>query len=56
MNLAIRGIEGNIGHQSLDTFRSDLHKDLRADYILADSPFNMSDWEGDKLQEDGRWI
>ena len=56
MNLAIQGIEGNIGHQSRDTFRSDLHKDLRADYILANSPFNMSGWGGDKLQEDGRWI
>ncbi|MFM7409153.1 MAG: type I restriction-modification system subunit M [Cuspidothrix sp.] len=56
MNLAIRGIEGNIGLQNADTFRSDLHKDLRADYILANPPFNMSDWGGEALQEDGRWI
>lgn len=53
MNLAIRGIEGNIGLQNADTFRSDLHKDLRADYILANPPFNMSDWGGEALQEDG---
>lgn len=56
MNLAIRGIEGNIGLQNADTFRSDLHKDLRADYILANPPFNMSDWGGEALQEDGRWL
>ncbi|MEI6444051.1 MAG: class I SAM-dependent DNA methyltransferase [Nostocales cyanobacterium ELA583] len=56
INLAIRGIDGNLGAQNADTFRSDLHKDLRADYILANPPFNMSDWGGDKLQEDGRWI
>ena len=56
MNLAIRGIDGNIGLQNADTFRSDLHKDLRADYILANPPFNMSDWGGEALQEDGRWL
>lgn len=56
MNLAIRGIEGNIGLQNADTFRSDLHKDLRADYIIANPPFNMSDWGGEALQEDGRWL
>ena len=56
MNLAIRGIEGNIGLQNADTFRSDLHKDLKADYILANPPFNMSDWGGEALQEDGRWL
>lgn len=56
MNLAIRGIEGNIGLQNADTFRSDLHKDLRADYIIANPPFNMSDWRGEALQEDGRWL
>ncbi|MDB9446550.1 class I SAM-dependent DNA methyltransferase [Anabaena sp. CS-542/02] len=56
MNLAIRGIEGNIGSENADTFRNDLHKNLRADYILANPPFNMSDWGGENLQEDGRWI
>ncbi len=56
MNLAIRGIEGNIGSQNADSFHNDLHKNLRADYILANPPFNMSDWGGENLQEDGRWI
>ncbi len=56
MNLAIRGIDGNIGGKNADTFRSDLHKDLKADYILANPPFNMSDWGGEGLREDGRWF
>ena len=56
MNLAIRGIEGNIGSENADTFRNDLHKNLRADYVIANPPFNMSDWGGENLQEDGRWI
>lgn len=56
MNLAIRGIEGNIGSENADTFHNNLHKNLRADYILANPPFNMSDWGGENLQEDGRWI
>lgn len=55
MNLAIRGIEGNIGPHNADTFHSDLHKDLKADYILANPPFNISDWGGDRLREDLRW-
>jgi type I restriction enzyme M protein len=55
MNLAIRGIEGNIGPQNGDTFHGDLHKDLRADYILANPPFNISDWGGERLREDVRW-
>ena len=55
MNLAIRGIEGNLGYSNADTFHNDLHKDLKADFILANPPFNMSDWGGDRLQEDSRW-
>ena len=43
MNLAIRGIEANLGPNA-DTFHSDLHPDLKADYILANPPFNISDW------------
>jgi type I restriction enzyme M protein len=55
MNLAIRGIEGNIGPHNADTFHRDLHKDLKADYILANPPFNISDWGGERLREDVRW-
>ncbi|MFD1037788.1 type I restriction-modification system subunit M [Virgibacillus byunsanensis] len=55
MNLAIRGIDGNIGEFNADTFHNDLHKGLKADYILANPPFNVSDWGGDKLREDVRW-
>ena len=53
MNLAIRGIEGQIAHG--DTFHNDRHPDLKADYILANPPFNVSDWGGDRLREDRRW-
>lgn len=55
MNLALRGIEANLGPHQADTFRNDLHKDLRADFILANPPFNMSDWGGENLREDVRW-
>ncbi len=55
MNLAIRGIEGNIGPHQADTFHNDVHKDLKADFILANPPFNVSDWGGDRLREDTRW-
>ncbi|MBI3853948.1 MAG: SAM-dependent DNA methyltransferase [Verrucomicrobia bacterium] len=55
MNLAIRSIEGNLGLEPADSFHRDLHKDLKADYILANPPFNMSDWGGDRLKEDARW-
>jgi len=55
MNLAIRGIEGNIGPHHADTFHNDLHKDLKADYILANPPFNVSDWGGERLKDDVRW-
>ena len=53
MNLAIRGIEGQIAHG--DTFHNDRYPDMRADYILANPPFNVSDWGGDRLREDQRW-
>lgn len=55
MNLAIRGIEADIGPHNADTFHNDLHKDLKADFILANPPFNMSDWGGERLREDVRW-
>jgi len=55
MNLAIRGIEANLGQSQADTFHSDLHPDLRADFILANPPFNMKDWGGELLKEDVRW-
>lgn len=53
MNLAIRGIEGNIALG--DTFHNDQHKDLRADYIIANPPFNISDWGAEHLEDDVRW-
>jgi type I restriction enzyme M protein len=55
MNLAIRGIDGNIGKYNADTFHNDLHKKLKADYILANPPFNVSDWGGERLTDDVRW-
>jgi type I restriction enzyme M protein len=55
MNLAIRGIEADLGPRWADTFHNDLHPDLRADYILANPPFNVSDWGGDQLRDDVRW-
>jgi len=55
MNLAIRGIDADLGPHQADSFHNDLHKDLKADYILANPPFNMSDWGGERLKEDVRW-
>lgn len=55
MNLAIRSIEANLGAQPADTFLRNLHPDLKADYILANPPFNVSDWSGKLLQDDVRW-
>lgn len=55
MNMAIRGIEANLGEQSADSFVRDLHPDLKADYILANPPFNISDWSGHLLRDDVRW-
>ena len=54
MNLAIRGIDAQI--EFGDSFRNDRHPDLRADYILANPPFNISEWHGDQLRDDKRWI
>ena len=53
MNLAIRGIDGRIEHG--DSFHDDRHPDLKADFILANPPFNVSDWGGERLAEDRRW-
>lgn len=55
MNLAIRGIDNNLGPHQGDTFANDLHKGERFDYILANPPFNLKNWGGKKLQEDARW-
>jgi type I restriction enzyme M protein len=55
MNLAIRGIDGNLGAEPADSFHRDLHQDLKADYVLANPPFNDSDWRGDRLRDDVRW-
>ncbi|MCW8057493.1 type I restriction-modification system subunit M [Agrobacterium tumefaciens] len=55
MNLAIRGIEANLGSKWADTFHEDMHKGLMAKYVLANPPFNDSDWGGDKLKGDARW-
>lgn len=55
MNLAIRGIEADLGGTHADTFHNDLHRDLRADFILANPPFNISDWGVERLQADARW-
>jgi type I restriction enzyme M protein len=53
MNLAIRGIDGQIAHG--DTFHNDRYPDLKADFILANPPFNVSDWGGERLRDDERW-
>ena len=55
MNLAIRGIDANLGPRNADSFRQDLHPDLKADFILANPPFNMGDWGGENLRQDVRW-
>lgn len=55
MNLAIRGIEANLGKFSADTFFNDCHPQLKADFILANPPFNLSGWGQDKLLGDMRW-
>ena len=55
MNLAIRGITSDLGKENADSFHRDLHPDLKADFILANPPFNMSDWGGERLREDKRW-
>lgn len=55
MNLAIRGIEADLGSFNADTFSNDLHPLLKADYILANPPFNLSDWNDGSLNDDPRW-
>lgn len=55
MNLAIRGIEPNLGSFNADTFFNDCHPTLKADFIMANPPFNLSDWGADKLKDDVRW-
>ncbi|MEQ1936581.1 MAG: N-6 DNA methylase, partial [Fimbriimonadaceae bacterium] len=54
MNLAIRGIDAQIAHG--DTFHKHAHPDLKADYVLANPPFNDSDWRGELLKDDKRWV
>jgi len=54
MNLAIRGIDAQIAHG--DTFHADRHPDLKADWVLANPPFNDSDWRGELLRDDKRWV
>jgi len=57
MNLAIRGIAGNFGEKAADTFGDDQHKDLKADYIMANPPFNQKEWRADnELLNDPRWL
>ncbi|QWD79440.1 SAM-dependent DNA methyltransferase [Polynucleobacter sp. MWH-Spelu-300-X4] len=56
MNLAIRGIDFNLGREPADTFTKNQHTDLRADYILANPPFNISDWWHGSLMGDPRWV
>lgn len=55
MNLAIRGIDGNLGAHNADTFHNDLHKGLKADYIMANPPFNIKQWGANRLTDDVRW-
>jgi type I restriction enzyme M protein len=55
MNLAIRGIEANLGTKWADSFHEDLHPGLKADFVLANPPFNDSDWGGEKLRSGDRW-
>lgn len=56
MNLAIRGIEANLGPEWGDSFHDDKHPDLRADFIMSNPPFNISQWGGDRLTDDKRWV
>lgn len=55
MNLAIRGIDADLGSENADSYHRDLHPDLKADFVIANPPFNDSDWGGDRLREDVRW-
>jgi type I restriction enzyme M protein len=55
MNLAIRGIDANLGNIPEDTFLSDQHPTMKADFVMANPPFNLSPWGADKLKDDQRW-
>lgn len=55
MNLAIRGIDGDLGREPADSFHRDQHPGLKADYVLANPPFNSKDWGQERLREDVRW-
>lgn len=55
MNMVIRGIDFNFGKQNADTFLNDQHPDLRADFVMANPPFNMKEWWSKTLEEDVRW-
>jgi type I restriction enzyme M protein len=55
MNLAIRGIEADLGGYNADTFHNDLHPTLKANFIMANPPFNLSDWNDGSLNDDPRW-
>ncbi len=55
MNMAIRGIEAKLGAKHADSFHADVHPDLRADYVLANPPFNISKWGGERVVDDVRW-
>lgn len=55
MNLAIRGIESNLGEHNADTFLNDIHPSLKADYIMANPPFNLKKWGQEKVTDDPRW-
>ena len=55
MNVAIRGLEANLGQSAADTFMDEQHPQLKADFIMANPPFNLKDWGADKLQNDKRW-
>ncbi len=55
MNLAIRGISADLGEKHADTFHEDLHHDRKFDYVLANPPFNISEWSGELLEKDARW-
>ncbi|WAX55107.1 type I restriction-modification system subunit M [Jatrophihabitans cynanchi] len=56
MNLAVRGIDGNLGPEWGDSFHTDAHPDLRADFVIANPFFNDSNWGGDRLRQDPRWV
>ncbi|WP_078085332.1 type I restriction-modification system subunit M [Microbulbifer mangrovi] len=55
MNMAIRGMDFNFGKEPADSFHNDQHPDLKADYVMANPPFNISDWGGDAMEADKRW-